>query len=444
MSRVEEGVNEKAPGAYSVKGPSSGSDSMDEDTREFLQELDKQLDKVASFYNEKEREFLDDVGMLNTEFLTFHIPLPNSTNLDHSPNDLEKLDSVLAGTQPLQKRPTQDSYTTFASSIPETDDEEIVDPPTHSNGYSTTDTGDDTLYNRKPNEKRDSVSEKAVSSKVTRRNTVGASNFRSRRGSAIERSLSHVASMSGIEMAPGRQDVSSPSHFLQSAGLRRRRRGSTFTVADPENIEEYNKYYNFRVRCAATYISLSELKSYITTNKTAFDKILKKWDKVTGGNLRQAYFEKIVSSVEPFHPQRIVQLDASTDYVLGMYAAVFTSNNKHNAELELKMHMRDHIQFERTTVWKDMVGKERQTMDAHADVPKKGFMVPYINIFVSHKTLISLAGFLVSIILYIILMCIDTMGQYEASKCLALLVFAAVMWASEVIFTNLFEEEKKN
>ncbi|KAI8883859.1 SPX-domain-containing protein [Backusella circina FSU 941] len=334
--------------------PSSSSEPVDEDTREFLQELDRQLDKVTSFYNEKEKEFLGDVDMLNTEFLTFHIPLPNNHNMDNSPSDLEKLDSVLAGTRPLQRQSTQDTFTTFASSIPETDDEETVDRPTHSNSYRT---GDDTLYNRKPNEKADSDSEET----------------------------------------------------------------------------EYNKYYNFRVRCAATYISLSELKSYITTNKTAFDKILKKWDKVTGGNLRESYFQKIVSSVEPFHPQQIVQLDASVDYVLGMYAAVFTSNNRHNAEVELKMHMRDHIQFERTTVWKDMVGKERETMDAHADVPRKGFTIPFINIFVSHKTLISMTGFLVSVILYIILMCVDTMGQYEASKCLALLVFAAVMWASECI-----------
>ncbi|KAI9487593.1 MAG: SPX domain-containing protein [Benjaminiella poitrasii] len=210
-------------------------------------------------------------------------------------------------------------------------------------------------------------------------------------------------------------------------------RGSHVSLHQPDSVNEFNHYYNFRVRCAATYIALTELKSYASTNKTAFDKILKKWDKVTGSDLRESYFAKIVNSTDVFSDENFAQIERILDHVLGMYAAVFTMGKKHNAEVELKMHMRDHIQFERTTVWKDLVGKERQTLDAHATTPQQGFRIPFINVFVSRKTITSIIGFLISIILFIILMCVDTMGQYEASKCLALLIFAALMWAFECI-----------
>ncbi|KAG1054660.1 hypothetical protein G6F42_028870 [Rhizopus arrhizus] len=86
-----------------------------------------------------------------------------------------------------------------------------------------------------------------------------------------------------------------------------------------------------------------------------------------------------------------------------MYAAIFTMGKKHNAEVELKMHMRDHIQFERTTVWKDLVGKERQQLDAHASQTQKGITIPKINVFVSRKTMFNMFGFMVSIIIYIVL-----------------------------------------
>jgi phosphate transporter len=270
----------------------------------------------------------------------------------------------------------------------------------------------------------------SASNLPTRSNTVG-SNFRSRRGSAIERSLSQHDGMVAYA-------ESKPSRIMRSGSFKfGRRRGSHISMQQADDVNEFNRYFNFRVRCAATYISLTELKAYADCNKTAFDKILKKWDKVTGSHLREAYFDKIVDTTHAFTPENFERIQAAIELILSIYAAVFTMGRKDNAEIELKMHMRDHIQFERTSVWKDLVGKERQTMDAHAEIPQKGYVVPFINVFVSKGTLFKLLGFTVSIILYIILMCVDTMGDYEASKCLALLVFAALMWASEVKTNNI-------
>lgn len=452
IEKVETGLQGEKQSWEMNQQISSGSDQLvvNSENEAFLQELDRQLDKVTTFFTAKEQEFLQDARDLRSEFDTFQIPLPDSGNHPNTTTSfaetsaLERLDSG------LHKSQTRDSYTTFNSSIagsdidddePSTSTAATASLPVYNNAqlrYSTT----DTLHhqpNAISNDSDDSkklnlppLAEKFSSAYApTRSNTISASNFRSRRGSRIERTLSQHDAMPAYA-----EDVANkpPTRIMQAIGLRfRRRRGSHVSLHQAENVNEFNQYYNFRVRCAATFIALTELKAYASTNRTAFDKILKKWDKVTNANLRQVYFQKIVSSSDAFTPENFQRIDTALDQVLSMYAAIFTMGKKHNAEVELKMHMRDHIQFERTTVWKDLVGKERQQLDAHASQTQKGITIPKINVFVSRKTMFNMFGFMVSIIIYIVLMCVDTMGQYEASKCLALLVFAALMWAFECI-----------
>lgn len=452
IEKVETGLQGEKQNWEMNQQMSSGSDQLvvNSENEAFLQELDRQLDKVTTFFTAKEQEFLQDARDLRSEFDTFQIPLPDSGNHPNTATSfaetsaLERLDSG------LHKSQTRDSYTTFNSSVagsdidddePSTSTAATASLPVYNNAqlrYSTT----DTLHhqpNAISNDSDDSkklnlppLAEKFSSAYApTRSNTISASNFRSRRGSRIERTLSQHDAMPAYA-----EDVTNkpPTRIMQAIGLRfRRRRGSHVSLHQAENVNEFNQYYNFRVRCAATFIALTELKAYASTNRTAFDKILKKWDKVTNANLRQVYFQKIVSSSDAFTPENFQRIDTALDQVLSMYAAIFTMGKKHNAEVELKMHMRDHIQFERTTVWKDLVGKERQQLDAHASQTQKGITIPKINVFVSRKTMFNMFGFMVSIIIYIVLMCVDTMGQYEASKCLALLVFAALMWAFECI-----------
>ncbi|KAL7321802.1 low-affinity phosphate transporter [Mucor circinelloides] len=452
IEKVETGLQGEKQSLEMNQQISAGSDQLvvNSENEAFLQELDRQLDKVTTFFTTKEQEFLQDARDLRSEFDTFQIPLPDSRNHPNTTTSfaetsaLERLDSG------LHKSQTRDSYTTFNSSVagsdidddePSTSTAATASLPVYNNAqlrYSTTDTlhhqpnaisgdpDDSKKLNLPP------LAEQFSSAYApTRSNTIGASNFRSRRGSKIERTLSQHDAMPAYA-----EDVTNkpPTRIMQAIGLRfRRRRGSHVSLHQPESVNEFNQYYNFRVRCAATFIALTELKAYASTNRTAFDKILKKWDKVTNANLRQIYFQKIVSSSDVFTPENFQRIDTALDQVLSMYAAIFTMGKKHNAEVELKMHMRDHIQFERTTVWKDLVGKERQQLDAHASQTQKGITIPKINVFVSRKTMFNMFGFMVSIIVYIVLMCVDTMGQYEASKCLALLVFAALMWAFECI-----------
>lgn len=94
-------------------------------------------------------------------------------------------------------------------------------------------------------------------------------------------------------------------------------------------------------------IAFTELKSYIVINRTAIDKTLKKWEKVTPSHLRQGYFEKIIKAAEPFSENNLVLIDNTLDHILNIYAVVFIIGNKNYRPVELKMHMHDHIVFER-------------------------------------------------------------------------------------------------
>lgn len=402
-----------------------------------MNELDLQLNKVARFFSSKFQEFLTNANELDTEFNTFNIPLSDDPSY-LSENALERLDSRLS------RKFSRDSYTT-TSSVPFSD----ASIPFNNTGQNlisnqlSDDELDETLPSPPPpaaqnNSRRLSHRRRRLShtleststNPLTRANTISGYD---NRGVHIERSLRQHA------------HAQPPARIMQTIGFQfGRRRGSHVSIHQPDTVAEFNLYYNFRVRCAANYIAFKELKSYVVINRTAFDKILKKWDKVTGSHLRQSYFEKIVKEVDAFSQDNLRTIDQTLAHVLDMYAAVFTMGNKQHALVELKMHLRDHVIFDRSTVWKDLVGKQRQTMDAHVAIPSKGFQIG--KFFISYKTCINIFGFLVSLILYIILMCIDTMGQKEASKCLALLIFSALMWAFEVkkLFFSYQKKKKKS
>lgn len=386
--------------------------SKQENEHIFLQELDTQLNKAAKFFSTKSQEYIADANALDTEFTTFNIPLSTDQPLQHQENSLERLDSRLS------RRFSKDSYST-TSSFPASDANNTPYVPFYSGQNLKSNRSSDDEEETVPSSPNNNLNRESSSPRrLTRANTISGYD---NRGVHIERSLSQHA----------HAQETPPARIMQTVGFQfGRRRGSHISIHQADNVADFNLYYNFRVRCAAAYIAFAELKSYIVINRTAFDKILKKWDKVTGSHLRQVYFEKNVKQVEAFSEHNLARIDVTLKHILDMYAVVFTMGNKHYAQVELKMHLHDHVVFERTTVWKDLVGKERQTMDAHVSMPLQGFYLR--GFFISRKTLFNIFGFCISLTMYIVLMCIDTMGQKEASKCLALLIFAALMWAFEV------------
>ncbi|KAI8987280.1 SPX domain-containing protein [Mycotypha africana] len=211
---------------------------------------------------------------------------------------------------------------------------------------------------------------------------------------------------------------------------------TTLSTKDTHHHIDYvEQLADLRSQLVSLYVSLSELDSYVELNRMAFDKILKKHDKVLDGNLRTQYLKKMVLSSRPFMTETRATLRTQIQRVERIYADAFCHGQVELAIRQMKTHLHDQITYDRNTVWKDMIGQERKTLDAHVKDSKglHTYKVPFTSLSIRSETLNSLVAFLFSILLFVILLCVDTFGNRQENYCFALLMFAAVMWATEAI-----------
>ncbi|OAD77349.1 hypothetical protein PHYBLDRAFT_176930 [Phycomyces blakesleeanus NRRL 1555(-)] len=190
--------------------------------------------------------------------------------------------------------------------------------------------------------------------------------------------------------------------------------------------QSVERLVDLRTQIIMVYVSLSELESYIELNRIAFQKILKKYDKVLEGNLREYYLTKVVAEARPFMPSTLDSLHNQIERIEQLYADAFYNGNVTVAIRQMKTHLRDQVAFERNTVWKDLIGQERKVNDAHVKSPDGERMVAY-------ETLRSSLCFLLSVAVFAVLLNVDCFGQRQENYCFALLIFAAIMWATEAI-----------
>ncbi|CEG81868.1 hypothetical protein RMATCC62417_16015 [Rhizopus microsporus] len=192
---------------------------------------------------------------------------------------------------------------------------------------------------------------------------------------------------------------------------------------------------DLRTQLISLYVSLSELDSYVELNRMAFDKILKKHDKVLDGNLRSQYLKKMVLDSRPFMPQTTQVLRSQIERVERLYADAFCNGQVAIAVRQMKTHLRDQIAYDRNTVWKDMVSQERKVLDAHVkpSKPSKSYPIPFTQHRVPAELAHSIMFFLLSVVLFAIFLNVNIFNDTQENYCFALLIFAAVMWATEAI-----------
>lgn len=192
---------------------------------------------------------------------------------------------------------------------------------------------------------------------------------------------------------------------------------------------------DLRTQLISLYVSLSELDSYVELNRMAFDKILKKHDKVLDGNLRSQYLKKMVLDSRPFMPQTTQVLRSQIERVERLYADAFCNGQVAIAVRQMKTHLRDQIAYDRNTVWKDMVSQERKVLDAHVkpSKPSKSYSIPFTQHRVPAEMAHSIMFFLLSVVLFAIFLNVNIFNDTQENYCFALLIFAAVMWATEAI-----------
>ncbi|CEP20704.1 unnamed protein product [Cyberlindnera jadinii] len=193
-------------------------------------------------------------------------------------------------------------------------------------------------------------------------------------------------------------------------------------------------------RSIALFTLLSELRSYIELNKTGFTKILKKFDKTVNTKLKDEYLEKLVKESYAFSASTEKLLTERLESVIEIYASLSTNGSIEMAKSELRLHLREHVVWERNTVWKDMIGLERRAQTATL-AKKKGSGPGSKEILVGEEdeqaednvlktnTLTLIAIFIITVVLLIV----SPFEQIEQKNCFALLVCSSLLWATEAI-----------
>lgn len=211
-------------------------------------------------------------------------------------------------------------------------------------------------------------------------------------------------------------------------------------------------------RTISLYVSLCELKSFIQLNKTGFTKALKKFDKILNRNLKSTYLKDSVNPAYPFRHATMHQLDEHIQNVERLYADVITQGDVEMAKRELRLHLREHVVWERNTVWREMIGIERKAQAANMglrrtllggdhdpanarlqgdepdDFGTKEVVTPVGRVSCPNWLLNSGFFILLAILaIFVVLLVVPIMEKPEQQNCLALLIFVSLLWATEVI-----------
>ncbi|CDM26491.1 hypothetical protein DTO013E5_4779 [Penicillium roqueforti] len=226
------------------------------------------------------------------------------------------------------------------------------------------------------------------------------------------------------------------------------------------NDEDFRALYNtgisLKKRLIECYVSLCELRSFIELNKTGFAKALKKYDKTLDRSLRRDYLATVVHPAPPFTESTMAEIDRHIENVEGVYAGIVTKNDKQSARRELRLHLREHVVWERNTVWREMIEIERRAQAANVGIrrtllggddpassrrqgdkneirtqemstPLGRFQFPLWLCSLSFGTLIF------SIAIFGVMLSLNVMETPEEQNCLAMLVLVSILWATEAI-----------
>ncbi|KAK9768479.1 low-affinity phosphate transporter [Basidiobolus ranarum] len=208
-----------------------------------------------------------------------------------------------------------------------------------------------------------------------------------------------------------------------------------WTDSHPDQVQR------FRTRIVSLFVQFSELKGYIDLNMTGFRKILKKFDKITNNDLKDKYINTVVKESYPFNSITKRKINHAVEQLQSMYAAICCNGDMEAAEVDLRSHLREHIVWERNTVWRDMMSMERKVTAAgvrqeatqQAITGRKrrssvlGVTVP------TSSTSVNVWAILACLIVFIVLLSIRIFDAPEKQNCFALLIFVSLLWATEVI-----------
>ncbi|KAK6832686.1 hypothetical protein RU639_004362 [Aspergillus parasiticus] len=378
----------------------------------FRKALDAELEKICTFYQDKELEILKEVEDVIRDAEEYASEA-DGINVDPMSEHMTKTRTMSSGSRRRS-----------------------------GNGYHD--------FPLNPDRRRSSVTESAVDD-----DDDDADSDDEHLSVQSGRRLSHGAGSTNPD--DGRTDYMGESGYMGDSRGWRSNRAQVEHFGDPKVLDLYNSGLSLKKRAVDAYVSLCGLKSYIQLNKTGFSKALKKYDKILDRSLRREYMNSTVSLAYPFTESTMSKVEADIRKMEKVYADVITTGDLSLARRELRLHLREHVVWERNTVWREMIGIERKAQAANVgirrtilggdedpaaarrqgdeqEITPTEFRTP-LGVFHPPQWLCSLSfGTLVLVLaIFVTLLAVPIMDKPEQQNCLAMLIFVSLLWATEVI-----------
>ncbi|KAF2762189.1 SPX-domain-containing protein [Pseudovirgaria hyperparasitica] len=380
--------------------------SIDDPDKIFSSHLDHELEKICSFYRLKELEIYGEVDSL----------LQDEESYEEEQDDMESEDAEGLGSSRLLSKSNRARQQSMFKSF--SGFGKVRRSSTWSQKSGRDDADDD--------DSDDDANEGTSLKKPKSRGTMD--------------------SMDDLRVSTG--DMSSS----------RRRDSRIFDdYADQAMSALYDTGITLKKRTVSHYVNVCELRSFIQLNKTGFTKVLKKYDKILDRNLKRPYIQQNVDAAYPFQQSTMDRLGETLIKIEEAYARLVTQGDVEVAKRELRLHLREHVVWERNTVWREMIGIERKAQaanmglrqtilgqdtdpskarlqgdEAHLDMkeistPVGRYTCPSWLLSSTFYTLV------VIIAIFVVLLTIPIMEKPEQQNCLALVVFVSLLWATEAI-----------
>ncbi|KFZ06062.1 hypothetical protein V501_07766 [Pseudogymnoascus sp. VKM F-4519 (FW-2642)] len=370
----------------------------------FTRALDVELEKISSFYQIKELEIFSEISELLSQQEEYDAEMQeNGMEGSSDVHDHPRRPSSFYRGNTRNARPLSTATRSMTDDVDDSDEE---------------DDEETALHRRKPEARRS------------------------------------MTAPSDVDGSHGQEDM-----WNSTAELNRR---SSVAAYDDYANEAFSLYYSsgisLKKNTVSVYVQLCELKSFIQLNQTGFRKVLKKYDKILDRNLREKYMSQTVAPSYVFRPSTIKHVEENIGRMETIYADVVTAGDLTLAKKELRLHLREHVVWERNTVWREMIGIERKAQAANMGIRRtllgadpdpsharlqgddegladlKGINTPvgrmYYPAWLFSSTMLVL---LLIISIFILLLIVPIMANPEQQNCLAMLVFVSLLWATEVI-----------
>lgn len=424
--QLEKQLNQNGQAATHHQDPESSplltNGDLDNPDKIFTRKLDDELEKICSFYQIKELEILGEVDALLRDVEEFEA--------EHAAGEADGQGGERR--QSLWARARQQSI--FRAL------------PGKRRKSSTVSSGRRAARIEEGDESEDEDNENAPLTKSQ---------------STLDRSTTLDRSM--------RKDLATGTYPDGESSAEFRRRPSTAFIDFGDDALQalYDEGITLKKRTINLYVTLCELRSFIQLNETGFNKVLKKYDKILDRNLKKSYVASKVKPAEPFQQSTMERISEYLKKVEEAYAGIVTKGDIEAARQELRLHLREHVVWERNTVWREMIGIERKAQAANLGIrntmlgqdndPKRARLqgddddgtTKEVNLPIGKyrcpKFLVTGTFWVLCAIIAIfaVLLSVPIMERPEQQNCLALVVFVSLLWATEVCATLVSEAVSK-